>query len=153
MIIPSLIHLGSADAVVQRALRLRGTDFAPFRLIIASTGGCVELISDGSAIRCRGAVLPGRIAMFTSSGLGDQLVEAARLAVEPVHAHARDVVVVGECFDPAVLGSQVRRHAADSKCVVSSSGRVTIGKWPVAISTMRQPGCWRTRARIASIVT
>lgn len=78
LIIPSLLHLNSVDAVVQRCLHMRAADFPPFRLIVASVGGCIELESDGRAIRCRGAVLPGRTALFTSSGLGDQLVEPPR---------------------------------------------------------------------------
>lgn len=78
LIIPSLLHLDCADAMVQRCLHIRAADFAPFRLILASTGGCIELVSDGRAVRCRSAVLPGRVAMFTSSGLGDHVVEPPR---------------------------------------------------------------------------
>ena len=43
-------------------------------------------------------------------------------------------------------------QATARSAFTNSSGALTIGKWPVAISTTRQPGCARTRSRIASMV-
>lgn len=81
LIIPSLLHLGGVDEMVQACLRLRAAQFKPFRLAITSAGGAVVLHSDGVVIRCIGAVLPKRVAMLTSSGLGDHLVEPPRRAL------------------------------------------------------------------------
>ncbi len=77
-IIPALLHQSTVDAAVQQALSLRAADYPAFRLIIASTCGSIELASDGSVIRCGAAVLPGRLGMFTSSGLGDHRVDPPR---------------------------------------------------------------------------
>ena len=81
LIITSLLHLGGVDEMVQACLRLRAAQFKPFQLVIVSIGGAIVLHSDGVVIRCIGAVLPQCVAMFTSSGLGDHLVEPPRRAL------------------------------------------------------------------------
>ena len=77
-IIPALLHHHSIDAAVQQALNLRAADYPPFRLVIASARGSIELASDGNLVRCGTPMLPGRVGMFTSSGLGDHLVDQPR---------------------------------------------------------------------------
>jgi hypothetical protein len=77
-IIPELLPCDCLDEVIERGRVLSATDFAPFRLVAVSEGVLAEVVSDGRRIR------PGRggaIAapeMFTSSGLGDDLVDGPR---------------------------------------------------------------------------
>jgi hypothetical protein len=77
-IIPPLLRLPSVDAVLQEAMRIEAANYAPFRLLIGSRFGFIGLVADGAGPRPCDAVLPARAAMFTSSGLGDAVVDPPR---------------------------------------------------------------------------
>lgn len=77
-IIPGLVDAGDLSAAVESALRLDPTDYAPFRLVLVDDGFVAELRSDGQhlgLVRRSGLTTPR---LFTSSGLGDGLVEGPR---------------------------------------------------------------------------
>jgi hypothetical protein len=77
-ILPHLLHCDSLRSSEQLALDLNGYCFAPFRLILINR-------TEGSVIDGGGSALPAtqhlgisRPLMFTSSGLGDAIVEGPR---------------------------------------------------------------------------
>lgn len=77
-IIPELIPCETLDDAADRAMGLAPREFPPFRLVMANIGRVVEIRSDGRYL-CRGDDTQlVRPALFTSSGLGDHLVEGPR---------------------------------------------------------------------------
>jgi hypothetical protein len=77
-IIPSLLHCTSVDEMLAKLSDLSAVAFAPFRLLIASLEGLavVEHHGKGGQILSRPPL--SSPLMFTSSGLGDSLVEGPR---------------------------------------------------------------------------
>lgn len=81
-IIPSLIACDSPAAAFEELERsLRFTDFAPFRLVLVGNGVLVEVRWDGRQSMTTTRLLGGTPLLFTSSGLGDHLVEGIRREV------------------------------------------------------------------------
>lgn len=79
-IIPSLLHLGSAADALRAACQLDAPAWPPFRLLLIDPREVWECRSDGVSIVAR--VEPAdRALLFTSSGLGDELVEPPRRAL------------------------------------------------------------------------
>jgi uncharacterized protein with NRDE domain len=77
MVIPSLLGCDSVEAATALALRLDASDFSPFRLVVADPRGCVAVVWDGSRRELELSAVT-RPLLFTSSGLGDALVEEPR---------------------------------------------------------------------------
>jgi len=78
LIIPSLLHCRDFEEAINEAARVDPRQFEPFRLIVASRSSIAEIISDGSSLSHR-AIRTGQLPLlFTSSGLGDELVEHPR---------------------------------------------------------------------------
>ncbi|HTL30343.1 MAG TPA: NRDE family protein [Tepidisphaeraceae bacterium] len=80
-IIPSLIHFDSAAEAARAARRLRAELYQPFRLIIIDPSSVFEVISNSDRIKSFEHIHDLRPLMFTSSGLGDALVEGPRRAL------------------------------------------------------------------------
>jgi hypothetical protein len=76
-IIQRILHCGSLAEAVDQAERIAPGAFAPFRLVITDGSTVVEGRSDGVRLTLRRQSLE-RPAFFTSSGLGDHLVEGPR---------------------------------------------------------------------------
>lgn len=76
-IIPRLILCRTADEVPELLKSMTVSTFRPFRLVVADRDTVLELRSDSAPVRHR---LSAPL-MFTSSGLGDHLVEAPRRAL------------------------------------------------------------------------
>lgn len=77
-IIPDLLDCESADAALRRLPALNPRDFAAFRLVVADRESVVVARTDTMSMahdRCR---LGGKPFLFTSSGLGDHLVDPPR---------------------------------------------------------------------------
>jgi hypothetical protein len=77
-VISGLLHFGSLESVIVLVRRLPVEDYAPFRLVIADAFEAVEVRSTGHALVVlppQGLTMP---LLFTSSGLGDYLVEGPR---------------------------------------------------------------------------
>jgi len=76
-IIPALLHADTPLSAAFSALRLDPAQYAPFRLLLVNRRGGVEVHSDGTRIRVWriGLMSPQ---LFTSSGLGDQVVAGPR---------------------------------------------------------------------------
>lgn len=73
-IIPMLLHCATAEAAGWLTATLVPGDYAPFRLVIVDRRRILELCSDGREVRTlRRAPLTGPL-LFTSSGLGDNVV-------------------------------------------------------------------------------
>lgn len=78
-IIPVLLGQNSpADALAEFARRFAIADFAPFRLVLVGQGMAAELRWDGREPMVTSRLLGGMPWLFTSSGLGDHLVEGVR---------------------------------------------------------------------------
>lgn len=77
-IIPALLHTDTPFAAAFFALTLDPAQYAPFRLVVVNRCAGVEVHSDGRRIRLVRWIGLTRPQMFTSSGLGDQVVEGPR---------------------------------------------------------------------------
>jgi hypothetical protein len=77
-IIPSILRASSFDDAVEDALHLRPREYDPFRLVILDMQSVGEVVSDGVALRAFRTTTDGRPMLFTSSGLGDELVDRPR---------------------------------------------------------------------------
>lgn len=80
-IIPGLLKLGSLEETAAAIQAISVKDFAPFRLIVADGHRAMEFLSDGDQIRTGITTTMQRPLFFTSSGLGDHLVDAPRRAL------------------------------------------------------------------------
>lgn len=81
-IIPSLLHCGSASEATQLARQtLDPFNFPPFRLFILDGRQWGEIYSDGLELRATLRPFDGTPLMFTSSSLGDDVVDSPRRAL------------------------------------------------------------------------
>jgi hypothetical protein len=98
-VLPALLSAGTLSVAVERALRFDAGDFAPFRLVIADQEELAELRSSGARLciaRRSALTVPF---LFTSSGLGDGLVEGPRSKLFAEHiARADDLVAAQDAF-------------------------------------------------------
>lgn len=81
VIVPALLRRGCVDAAFEQARTLRPEYFAPFRLVIVDRSRWGMIRSDGRLLRVHEPRPLDQPVFFTSSGLGDQLVEAPRRAL------------------------------------------------------------------------
>ncbi|MBN8908624.1 MAG: hypothetical protein J0I06_05425 [Planctomycetes bacterium] len=77
-IIPALLEYDAPSAALAACERLTYSDFAPFRLVLVGQGVVADVRWDGREPMVVSRLLGGRPRMFTSSGLGDHLVESVR---------------------------------------------------------------------------
>src|SRR4051812_47852856 len=78
LIIPSLLDCDDVAEVIARADQLDFQDYSPFRFLLVSPRRCCEFAFDGRTMRRTVLPFDGAPIMFTSSGLGDDLVEFPR---------------------------------------------------------------------------
>lgn len=78
-VIPALAHADSpVGALEDLPGRLEYRDFAPFRLVLVGCGVVADVRWDGREPVLTSRLLGGTPGLFTSSGLGDHLVEGVR---------------------------------------------------------------------------
>lgn len=77
-VIPSLLECDSPSAALAVCERLNYRDFAPFRLVLIGDGLVADVRWDGREPMVMSRLVGGTPLMFTSSGLGDHLVEGVR---------------------------------------------------------------------------
>lgn len=77
-VILSLLECESPSAVLLASERLHYRDFAPFRLVLIGQGLVADVRWDGREPMAMSRLVGGSPQMFTSSGLGDHLVEGPR---------------------------------------------------------------------------
>jgi uncharacterized protein with NRDE domain len=89
VIIPRLIGASAVSEAIELCIELRLRDFGPFRLVALDRRGEFSQVRfDGRDLRCESNRLDRPI-MFTSSGLGDALVDAPRRTLfAKVHSDA-----------------------------------------------------------------
>jgi hypothetical protein len=99
-IIPSLLHCADAGEAAGEAARIHPTSHAPFRLVLTDGNQVAEAVSDGARLRLdRGPLPAGRPVLFTSSSLGDAMVQEPRRALfEEMFARAGDPVAIQDAF-------------------------------------------------------
>jgi hypothetical protein len=78
IIIPGILHCDRIRDAVERAHTLDPDDFPPFRLLILDQHRWTEVFSIGRDLRCTSHRFDGAPLLFTSCGLGDDLVESPR---------------------------------------------------------------------------
>ncbi len=77
-IIPSLLHCDTLAGAVECVRKLKAAHYSPFRLVLVSQDEAAELRSDGEELRLIRRTALSKPLLFTSSGLGDELVEGPR---------------------------------------------------------------------------
>ncbi|MBI4718535.1 MAG: NRDE family protein [Planctomycetes bacterium] len=77
-IIPPLLELGDADSAAREAQALLPEEFPPFRLLLVDGRHVHEGRSDGRGMAWSVTPMGEQALLFTSSGLGDEVVEAPR---------------------------------------------------------------------------
>ncbi len=99
-IVPELISCDSpADALERFDRKLRPADFAPFRLVLFGRGLLADIRWDGNQSMISNRLLGGSPVLFTSSGLGDHLVEGPRRELFELHfENAADPVAAQDAF-------------------------------------------------------
>jgi hypothetical protein len=78
LLIPHLLECSTLEEVRERAREISPNDYPPFRLVGIADGEVVEFYSDGQSMRQVEIGLLTDPRFFTSSGLGDHLVEGPR---------------------------------------------------------------------------
>jgi hypothetical protein len=78
VIIPMLLGQASARGAAAAAMSLSPGSFGPFRLVILDRETIAEMTSDGGELGLRRLDAGREAIVFTSSGLGDHLVEGPR---------------------------------------------------------------------------
>ena len=81
LIIPSLLHHTSARAALEAAAILNPARYSPFRLVLVDRKRLCQLLSDGQTLQTFADFGPHRPTMFTSSSLGDEVVDPPRRAL------------------------------------------------------------------------
>ena len=103
-VIPLLLDCGSpAEALVAAGGRFAYADFAPFRLVLVGDGVAADVRWDGHHPMVMTRLLGGRPWLFTSSGLGDHLVEGPRQELF-------DTLFGGPAGDWAAVQDAFHRH-------------------------------------------
>lgn len=105
-IIPSLLPCNSLELAIKTTAALDPIDFPPFRLLILDVNHLCEVVSNGASIHIHPVTAIDRPFFFTSSGLGDHLVDPPRRAL--FESESRN----GK-FSPAVQDSFHRHTWAD----------------------------------------
>jgi hypothetical protein len=118
-IIPSLLHCDAAARAAALVDELRAADYPPFRLVLVDGHDVIAIDSDGAALSRRDESTRNLPLLFTSSGLGDALVEPPRRALfAEMFSAARQAPAVQDAFhrhswpDRSYLSVCMRRDAA-----------------------------------------
>jgi hypothetical protein len=98
-VIPSLLECDSPSAALLACERLDYRAFAPFRLVLIGHGLVADVRWDGREPMVMSRLVGGAPQMFTSSGLGDHLVENVRREL------------FDELFAPAPEAWEAAQHA------------------------------------------
>jgi hypothetical protein len=98
-IIPQLLPCSTLRAAVAQAAALDATDYAPFRLVLADRHEWAELCSDGRHVQRFPLAELMEPLLFTSSGLGDHVVEGSRRRLfEELFARRSDPAALQNLF-------------------------------------------------------
>lgn len=99
-VVPELLGCNTpADALDRFERLLRPSDFAPFRLVVLGRGVVADIRWDGRQSMVSSRLLSGSPVLFTSSGLGDHLVEIPRRELfETLFENAADPVAAQDEF-------------------------------------------------------
>ena len=148
-IIPSLLHCDGMPQALEFAAELKPADFPPFRLVLLNRSELAEWRSDGTRLELVTQQPVAAPVMFTSSGLGDDLVEGPRRKLfEETLRHADDWVAEQEAFhrhqwpDRPHLSVRMRRQDARTvshTVVTLSENAVSMSYFPVDADQAARP--------------
>lgn len=144
-VIPRLLSSPTLEIAARRATMLDADDYAPFRLILTDAREVAEIVADGASLRLtRLGPLRGPL-LWTSSGLGDALVEAPRrqlfdaMVTDPqqqdaFHRHAwPDRLHVSVCM------SRPDARTVNHTVIERRPDTVTLRYWPDAPDRVTDP--------------
>ncbi|MBI5764794.1 MAG: NRDE family protein [Planctomycetes bacterium] len=77
-LIPRLMVSEALDEAIELSADIDPSQYAPFRLVVVDDTHIADVYSDGQRLRIERSIMGGRPILFTSSGLGDALVESPR---------------------------------------------------------------------------
>lgn len=77
-IIPSLLHCATLAGALHASARIQASQFPPFRLVLIDQNAAASVIGDGCRLTVEKPVGIRAPLLFTSSGLGDRLIEPPR---------------------------------------------------------------------------
>lgn len=87
-ILPQLMRCATRSEAAQRMLSIDAAWYAPFRLVLVADHSVLEFRGDGESLWQGEATRIDGPVLFTSSGLGDSLVEGPRMALFSQHFRA-----------------------------------------------------------------
>ncbi|MCK6485746.1 MAG: NRDE family protein [Phycisphaerae bacterium] len=88
---PRLMACSTLDEAERHTADIDPDAFPPFRLVVVDRNGLIDCRGDGSSLRRQRLALSSHPLLFTSSGLGDHLVEQPRRALfESMFTHEAD---------------------------------------------------------------
>ena len=102
-IVPTMLACASVDEALGVAHTLDPTRFPPFRLVMLDDFALAELRSDGQQLTEMHDTMGSQPLFFTSSGLGDHLVEEPRRKLFDV--------MLGAAANPVARQAEFHRHA------------------------------------------
>jgi hypothetical protein len=98
-IIPGLLHCAAVREASEAAAGVDPRAHAPVRVVMTDGRDLAEAASDGAALRLHRVPLPEGPVLFTSSGLGDEVVEAPRRALfDEIFARSGDPARLQDLF-------------------------------------------------------
>lgn len=98
-IIPLLLHSAGVGEAAAEAAGIHPPSHAPFRLVFTDGREVAEAVSDGARLRLDRGPLPAIPVLFTSSSLGDGMVQEPRRALfEELFARGGDPIAIQDAF-------------------------------------------------------
>src|SRR5262249_22787105 len=131
-VIPALLHHATLEDAAAQAVLLDPSAYPPFRLLLVQDGRLIALRFDGDMIEVHHEMLR-RPALFTSSGLGDHLVEGPRRELfEETFSEPGDWLTQQEKFHrhswPGRTHLSVCMRRADARTVSQTTVEVSDGQ-------------------------
>ncbi len=140
-LVPAVLECGSMTQAVDVAASIRPREYPPFRLVMLTIDTVAELRSDGATLRLTVEPRDAAPRLYTSSGLGDQQVEAPRRELfDTMFASPGDRVAQQEAFHRHSWPD--RRHL--SVCMERADARTVSYTWvaiePERVALAHTPG-------------
>lgn len=126
-IIPLLLQHQTLDDATRAGLQLQMGEYPAFRLVMIDSHHLAELISDGSHIRVQSSHVIDRPLMFTSSGLGDAIVEGPRRELfNDMFANEGDLASVQDAYHTHTWPDRMHLSVQMTRAEARTVSRTTV---------------------------